>query len=58
MKEPLIGDHIGAWWTRHQVPGVVGQQGRVLLRSATRVGSVRAAVAPGNSNLQNFSNSL
>jgi hypothetical protein len=22
-KEPLAGDHVGAWWTRHQVPGVV-----------------------------------
>jgi hypothetical protein len=30
-KEPLIGDHIGARRTRHQVPGVVGQQDRVLL---------------------------
>jgi hypothetical protein len=37
-KEPLVGDHIGAWWTRHQVLGVVGQQGRILfLRSTTPV---------------------
>jgi hypothetical protein len=35
-KEPLVGDHVGAWWTRHQVLGVVGQQGRILfLRSTT-----------------------
>jgi hypothetical protein len=26
-KEPLPSDHVGAWWTRHQVPGVAGQQG-------------------------------
>jgi hypothetical protein len=24
-KEPLVSDHVGAWWTRHQVLGVVGQ---------------------------------
>jgi hypothetical protein len=30
-KEPLAGDHISARWMRHQVPGVVGQQGHVLL---------------------------
>jgi hypothetical protein len=36
-KEPLAGDRVGAWWTRHQVPSVVGQQGRVLLHSATPV---------------------
>jgi hypothetical protein len=43
-KEPLAGDHVGAWWTRHQIPGVVGQQGRVLLlHSATPVGSARVA---------------
>jgi hypothetical protein len=30
-KEPLVGDHVGAGRTRHQVPGVVGQLGRVLL---------------------------
>jgi hypothetical protein len=24
-KEPLDGDHAGAWWTRHQGLGVVGQ---------------------------------
>jgi hypothetical protein len=35
-KKPLVGDHVG--WTRHQVPGVVGQQGCVLLHSATPVG--------------------
>ena len=23
-KEPLSGDHVGAWWTRHQVTGVDG----------------------------------
>jgi hypothetical protein len=23
-KEPLVGDYVGAWWTRHQVSGVVG----------------------------------
>jgi hypothetical protein len=31
VKEPLAGDHNGARRTRHQVPGVVGQKGRVLL---------------------------
>jgi hypothetical protein len=36
-KEPLSGDHIGARWTRHQVPSVVGQQGRVLLHGTTPV---------------------
>jgi hypothetical protein len=30
-KLSLTGDHIGVGWTRHQVSGVVGQQGRVLL---------------------------
>jgi hypothetical protein len=30
-------NHVGAWWTGHQVPSVVGQQGRVLLHSATQV---------------------
>jgi hypothetical protein len=34
-KEPIAGDHIGAWRTRHEVPGVVGQQGCVLLHSPT-----------------------
>jgi hypothetical protein len=35
-KELLAGDHVGAWWTRHHVPGMVGQQGRVFLfHSAT-----------------------
>jgi hypothetical protein len=24
-KKPLAGDHVGAWWTRRQVPGVVGK---------------------------------
>jgi hypothetical protein len=38
-KEPLTGDHVGAWWTQPQVLGVVGQQGCVLLlNSATSVG--------------------
>jgi hypothetical protein len=32
-KEPLAGEHVGAWRTWHQVPSVVGQQGRVLLHS-------------------------
>jgi hypothetical protein len=36
-EEPLANDHVGAWWTRHQVPGVVGQEGRVLLHSASPV---------------------
>jgi hypothetical protein len=36
-KEPLAGDHVRAWWTRHQVLGVVGQQGRVLLHSTMSV---------------------
>jgi hypothetical protein len=35
VKEPLVGDHVGAWWTQHQIPGVVGQQGHVLLHSAS-----------------------
>jgi hypothetical protein len=26
-KELLARDHVGAWWTRHQILGVVGQQG-------------------------------
>jgi hypothetical protein len=39
-KEPLAGDHVGAWWTWHQVPCVVGKQGRVL-HSATPVGPAR-----------------
>jgi hypothetical protein len=30
-KEALDGDHMGARRTRHQVPGVVGQQGHILL---------------------------
>jgi hypothetical protein len=34
-KEPLADDYIGAKRTRHQVPGVVGQQGRVLLHGPT-----------------------
>jgi hypothetical protein len=42
-KEPLAGDHVGAWWTWHQVSGVVGQQSRVLLHSVTPVESARAA---------------
>jgi hypothetical protein len=36
-KQPLVGDPIGVGWTRHQVPGVVGQQGRVLLHGPTPV---------------------
>jgi hypothetical protein len=36
-KEPLAGDHIGVGWTWHQVPSVVGQQGRVLLHGPTSV---------------------
>jgi hypothetical protein len=36
-KEPLVGDHIGAGWTRHHVPDVVGQQGCVLLHGPTLV---------------------
>jgi hypothetical protein len=35
VKKPLAGDHVGAWWTRHQVPGVVGHEGRVLLLHST-----------------------
>jgi hypothetical protein len=23
-KETHVSDHVGAWWTRHEVPGVVG----------------------------------
>jgi hypothetical protein len=37
-ENPIAGDHVGAWWTQHQVLGVDGQQGRVLLHSATLVG--------------------
>jgi hypothetical protein len=37
-KKPLADDHVSAWWTRYQVTGVVGQQGRVLLHSAVLVG--------------------
>ena len=37
VKNPLPGDHIGALSTWHQVPGVVGQQGRVLLHGPTPV---------------------
>jgi hypothetical protein len=36
-KEPLVGDHVGAWWTWHHVPGVVGQQSHVLLHNTTPV---------------------
>jgi hypothetical protein len=36
-KEPLVGDHVGAWWTWHRVPGVVGQQSHILLHNATPV---------------------
>jgi hypothetical protein len=31
VKEALVGDRIGVEWMWHQVLGVVGQQGRVLL---------------------------
>jgi hypothetical protein len=34
-KKPLAGDHVGAWWTRHQVPGLVGQEDRILLLHST-----------------------
>jgi hypothetical protein len=34
-KESLAGDHVGVWSTRHQVPGVVDQQGHVLLLHST-----------------------
>jgi hypothetical protein len=34
-KEPLADDHIGARRTRHLVPGVVGQQGHILLHGPT-----------------------
>jgi hypothetical protein len=38
-KEPLANDHVGAWWTWHQVLGVAGQQGNILLlHSVTPVG--------------------
>ena len=30
-ERALAGDHVSVWRTQHQVPGVVGQQGRVLL---------------------------
>jgi hypothetical protein len=30
-EEPLVGDHVSARRTRHQVSGVAGQQDRVLL---------------------------
>jgi hypothetical protein len=39
-KEPLAGDHVGAWWTRHLVPGVVNQQGRAWRRQGRREPSV------------------
>jgi hypothetical protein len=37
-EDPLADHHIGAWWTRHKVPSVVGQQGHILLYSAMPVG--------------------
>jgi hypothetical protein len=37
-KDPLAGDHVGVRRTLHQVPGVVGQQGRILLHSMVLVG--------------------
>jgi hypothetical protein len=36
-EEPLAGDHVGVGMMRNQVPGVVGQQGRVLLHRPTPV---------------------
>jgi hypothetical protein len=47
VKNSLAGDHVGSRWTRHQVPGVVGQQGRVLLHSATPVGVDEAGANGG-----------
>jgi hypothetical protein len=37
VENPLAGDHVGARGTRHQVPGVAGQKGCVLLHSATPI---------------------
>jgi hypothetical protein len=31
-KETLVGDHVGAWWTQHQVPGVVSGGGRPKIK--------------------------
>jgi hypothetical protein len=45
-KEPLASDHIGAGWMWHQVLGVVGQQGRVLLFH----GSTPVRVGEGGAN--------
>jgi hypothetical protein len=47
-KNPFVGDHVGAWWTRHQIPGVVGQQGRTLLHSATPVGVNKGGANEGD----------
>jgi hypothetical protein len=48
VKNPLPGDHIGALSTWHQVPGVVGQQGRILLlHSATAVGVDEGGIKGG-----------
>jgi hypothetical protein len=47
-KKPLACDHVSAWWTRHQVPGVVGQQGHVLfLHRATLVGAHEGSANKG-----------
>lgn len=39
-ENPFAVDHIGAWERQHQVLGVVGQQGCILLRSTLPVGRV------------------
>lgn len=36
--DPLVGNHVGAWWMRHRVPSVVGQEGRILFHSVMPVG--------------------
>jgi hypothetical protein len=47
VKEPLVGDRVGAWRTRHQVPCVVGQQGRILLFHSTTLVWVSKGGADG-----------
>jgi hypothetical protein len=47
LKNPLASNHIGARWTQHQVPSVVGQQGHVLLHSAAPVGIGERSVNRG-----------
>jgi hypothetical protein len=37
-KDPLVGNHVGSWWTWHQVPSVVRQHSHILLHCATLVG--------------------